>query len=41
VGIAALLYGRVKEVGRNVVVVVSGSNVDLPVLLKIAQGDGG
>jgi len=40
VGIAALLYGKVREVGRNVVVVVSGSNVDLPLLLKIAQNHG-
>lgn len=41
VGIAALLYGRVKEIGRKVVVVISGSDVDLPLLLEIAQGDGG
>jgi len=40
VGIAALLYGRVKEIGRNVVVVISGSNVDLPLVLKIAQNQG-
>lgn len=37
VGIAALLYRRVREVGRNVVVVVSGSGVGLPLLLKVAQ----
>jgi len=37
VGIAALLHRRVREVGRNVVIVVSGSNVDIPLLLKIAQ----
>jgi len=37
VGIAALLHQRVREVGRNVVVVVSGSNVEIPLLLKIAQ----
>jgi threonine dehydratase len=40
VGIAALLYRRVREVGRNVVVVVSGSGVDLPLLLKVAQEHG-
>jgi threonine dehydratase len=38
VGIAALLYRRVGEVGRNAVVVVSGSSVGLPLLLKVAQG---
>ncbi len=38
VGIAALLYRRVGEIGRNVVVVVSGSSVGLPLLLKVAQG---
>lgn len=37
VGIAALLCGRVGEVGRNVVVVVSGSNVDLPMLFQIVR----
>jgi len=37
VGIAALLDDRVKEIGRNVAVVVSGSNVDIPLLLRIAQ----
>jgi threonine dehydratase len=37
VGIAALLHQRVREVGRNVAVVVSGSNVEIPLLLKIAQ----
>jgi len=37
VGIAALLYRRVREVGRNVVAVVSGSGVGLPLLLKVAQ----
>jgi threonine dehydratase len=40
VGIAALLHGKVKEVGRNVVVVVSGGNVDTPVLLEITQTHG-
>lgn len=37
VGIAALLHRRVGELGRNVIVVLSGSNVDLPVLLKVAE----
>jgi threonine dehydratase len=37
VGIAALLHQRVRGIGRNVVVVVSGSNVELPLLLKVAQ----
>jgi threonine dehydratase len=40
VGIAALLYRRVREVGRNVVAVVSGSGVGLPLLLKVAQEHG-
>ncbi len=37
VGIATLLYRKVKHLGNNVAVVVSGCNVDLPVLLKVAQ----
>lgn len=37
VGIAALLYRRVREVGRNVVAVVSGGGVGLPLLLKVTQ----
>lgn len=37
VGIAALLEQRVSQVGRNVVVVVSGSNAQIPLLLKLAQ----
>jgi threonine dehydratase len=41
VGIAALLRQRVKELGRNVAVVVSGSNVEIPLLLKIAQDHSG
>jgi len=40
VGIAALLEGRVEEAGRNVGVIVSGSNVDTPLLLRIAQEHG-
>ena len=37
VGIAALLYGKVENLGQNVAVVISGSNVDIPVLLKVVQ----
>ena len=37
VGIAALLQRKVERVGPNVAVIVSGGNVDIPVLLKIAQ----
>ncbi len=37
VGIAALLQGRAKDLGHNVAVVISGGNVDIPLLLKIAQ----
>ena len=36
VGIAALLSGKVERLGQHVAVVVSGSNVELPVLLEIA-----
>jgi threonine dehydratase len=37
VGIAALLGGKVEGPRHNVVVVVSGSNVDVPLLLQLAQ----
>ncbi len=37
VALAALLYGKVTEIGRNVVVVISGGNVEIPRLLEIAQ----
>jgi threonine dehydratase len=37
VGIAALLHGKVKEPGSRIAVVISGGNVDTPLLLKIAQ----
>jgi threonine dehydratase len=36
VGIAALLSGKI-EAGRQTAVVVSGGNVDVPLLLDIAQ----
>jgi threonine dehydratase len=38
VGVAALLHDRVRKLGDNVVVVVSGGNVDIPLLLEIAEG---
>jgi len=41
VGIAALLHRKVGEGGRNVAVVVSGSNVEIPLLLKIAHNHSG
>jgi threonine dehydratase len=41
VGIAALLHGKVRGVGRKVAVVVSGSNVEIPLLLQIAQDHSG
>ena len=41
VGIAALLHRKVRGVGRNVAVVVSGSNAEIPLLLKIAQDHSG
>ncbi len=37
VGVSALLYGKLRHMGKNVAVVVSGGNVDLPVLLEVAQ----
>jgi threonine dehydratase len=37
VGIAALLHHRASQLGRNVVVVVSGGNVSLPSLLKVTK----
>jgi threonine dehydratase len=37
VGIAALLHRKAKEVGHNVAVVISGSNVDTSLLVKIVQ----
>ncbi len=40
VGIAALLHRRAGNLGRNVVVVISGGNASLPSFLKIAQKAG-
>ncbi len=37
VGIAALCHHKIKRPGRNVVVLVSGSNVDMSMLMKIAE----
>jgi threonine dehydratase len=37
VGIAALMRGQVKPMGRHLVVVLSGGNVDLALALRIAQ----
>ena len=39
VGIAALLHRKVNKLGGHVAVVVSGSNVDRSVLLKVAAGN--
>ncbi|MFV2043847.1 MAG: threonine/serine dehydratase [Anaerolineales bacterium] len=38
VGIAALLAGKVDQLGRNVAVVISGGNIDLSLLQNVAQG---
>ena len=38
VGIAALMHKKVKKVGENTVIVISGSGVDLAVLLRVVQG---
>jgi threonine dehydratase len=40
VGIASVLYGKIKELGKRVAVVVSGSNVELPTLFTLAQEQG-
>ena len=37
VGIAAVLSKKAKHLGNHIAIIISGSNVDLPVLLKIAQ----
>jgi threonine dehydratase len=37
VGVAALLDHKVRELGRNVAVVVSGGNVEIPLLLELAS----
>jgi threonine dehydratase len=40
VGMAAILSGKVKQHGQHVAVVISGSNVNLPLLLRIAREHG-
>ena len=37
VGIAALLHRRAKDLGKHIAIILSGSNVDIPLLLKIAH----
>jgi threonine dehydratase len=37
VALAAVLHGKVGGAGRNIVVVISGGNVEIPLLLKITQ----
>lgn len=37
VGIAALRAGKVQHLGERVAVVISGANVDMPLLLRVAQ----
>ena len=37
VGIAALRAGKIRRLGKHVAVVISGANVDMPLLLRIAQ----
>ena len=37
VGIAALLYEKVERFGKNIAIVISGGNVELPVLVNIAR----
>lgn len=40
VGIASVLYGKVKELGERVAVVVSGANVGLSTLFEVAREQG-
>ncbi len=37
VGIAALRAGKIQHLGERVAVVISGANVDMPLLLRVAQ----
>ena len=39
VGIAALLAGKVKNLGKKVAVVISGSNVSMATLMEVAEGN--
>lgn len=38
VGMAAVLAGKVKNMGEKTAIVISGGNVDLPVLIEVVQG---
>ena len=38
VGMAAVLAGKVKNIGEKTAIVISGGNVDLPVLIELVQG---
>jgi threonine dehydratase len=40
VALAAVLHGKVKELGQRVVVVVSGGNVEIPLLLEVVRRHG-
>ena len=40
VGIAAVLQRRVRDAGHNIAVVVTGGNVDIPLLLQVVQQHG-
>jgi threonine dehydratase len=37
VGIAALMSGKIQHLGKHVAVVISGANVDMPLLLHVVQ----
>ena len=37
VALAAVLHGRIRPIGKNVAVVISGGNVDIPLLMEIAK----
>jgi threonine dehydratase len=37
VGIAALMSGKIQHLGKHVAVVISGANVDMPLLLRVVQ----
>ncbi|CAN5638545.1 hydroxyectoine utilization dehydratase EutB [soil metagenome] len=39
VGIGALLHNKVANLGRNVVVIVSGGNVDMATLMRLSRGE--
>jgi len=38
VGIAALRAGKIQHLGKHVAVVISGANIDMPLLLRVVQG---